>query len=84
MNIHVIKSGKRFAVKLEGNKTATRLFEHSEQAFYFAKNTQVKSLLAVMKVKNKMEDIKIIIHNNNASVKFIEVINYEENANTYL
>ena len=84
MNIHIIKSGKRFAVKLEGNKTATRLFDYSEQAYYFAKNTQTKAILAVMKVKNKLEDIKIIVHNNNVSIKFIEVINYEENANTYV
>lgn len=82
MNIHVIKSRKKFAVKLEGNKIATRLFDHSEQAFYFAKNTQVKILLAVMKVKDKLEEIKIIVHNNDGSVKFIEVINYEKTTNT--
>jgi hypothetical protein len=74
MNIHVITSGKKFAVVKEGYSKATKLFNSSEQAFYYARKFTVVSVLAKNKTLNINEDISIVVHDKNGSVKFMETV----------
>ena len=77
MKIHIIKTGSRFAILKEGNHRASKLFNHSEQAYYYAKRIVEAAVVAKNKVNNINEEISVIVHNLDGTVKFKEVV-YEK------
>lgn len=53
---HIVPSKGKFCVKKQGAKRAMKIFDFSEQAFYFAK----------LRFKN------VVVHDKNGSVLFID------------
>lgn len=77
MKIHIVKAGNRFAVLKEGNHKASKVFDYSEQAYYYAKRIVRVAVVAKNKVNNVKEEVVIIVHNLDGTIKFKEVV-YEK------
>lgn len=82
MRIHIIKVGNRFGVLKDGNHRASKLFNHSEQAYYYAKRIVETAVIAKNKVNNIEEEISLVVHNLDGTVKFKEIIYEKPNTNT--
>ena len=80
MKIHIIKQGKKVAVLKEGKKKVSKIFDYSEQAYYYAKRVIAVASAAKNKVDKVEEDIVIVVHNTDGSVKFKEVIYESRNS----
>lgn len=73
MKIHIIKRGKKVAVFKEGKKKVSKIFDYSEQAYYYAKRIIAVASVAKNKVDKIEQDVIIVVHNADGSIKFKEV-----------